>query len=495
MKSPLRVTALFALSFLLVSAVLADDPAKTGSKAKKGAAAGSVATPAAKAPAKSLAKAEAKPAQAPKKAASKAPREAPWDGEPPRWNPVPATTGALGLFTLDTGQLLPKKGVSYSAYANKFTRQPGSVTVLSLGWTIGVGIRDWLTLYGGWEPHRHLHVGNVNQLSLCTFPSPCAFNLPFPNSANPTMYRALRPGSRPAYVEDFPFAAQNTSGVGEVVAGFQLGLLSERRGQPVSFAVRNDFIFPTRNFTFGTVANAVAGNLQCPGNALTTPAPVVPVPSCVQTGQFAYGFTLALSKTWSNVLTLTGNWGYRFTRDPRSQGQHLLTQADQMRGGVGALILPQSRVQIISEYNGLFFTGFSTPNTSFGARDPVEGVSGVRLYPWKGLAVDMGYRYMLNLKNAIDRHGFVVKVDANKQETIAQYRVHDTDSGSPEVQIALLTGRIGYLTEHLTVHKKDFHSRRGLLRLVGRRRKLLDYLRSKDANRYKQIIERLGIRK
>ncbi len=89
----------------------------------------------------------------------------------------------------------------------------------------------------------------------------------------------------------------------------------------------------------------------------------------------------------------------------------------------------------------------------------------------------------------------MVKASANKQEVIGQYRTHDTDSGSPEVQIALLTGRIGYLTEHLTVHKKDFHSRRGLLRLVGRRRKLLDYLRSKDTNRYKHIIERLGIRK
>lgn len=89
----------------------------------------------------------------------------------------------------------------------------------------------------------------------------------------------------------------------------------------------------------------------------------------------------------------------------------------------------------------------------------------------------------------------MVKASANKLEVIGQYRTHDTDSGSPEVQIALLTGRIGYLTEHLTVHKKDFHSRRGLLRLVGRRRKLLDYLRSKDANRYKHIIERLGIRK
>ena len=89
----------------------------------------------------------------------------------------------------------------------------------------------------------------------------------------------------------------------------------------------------------------------------------------------------------------------------------------------------------------------------------------------------------------------MVKAAAVKEEIIQQYQVHATDSGSPEVQIALLTGRIGYLTEHLTVHKKDFHSRRGLLRLVGRRRKLLDYLRSKDAARYKQIIERLGIRK
>ena len=89
----------------------------------------------------------------------------------------------------------------------------------------------------------------------------------------------------------------------------------------------------------------------------------------------------------------------------------------------------------------------------------------------------------------------VVKASANKQEVIGQYRLHDSDSGSPEVQVALLTGRIGYLTEHLNSHKKDHHSRRGLLRLVARRRKLLDYLRGKGVNRYKQIIERLGIRK
>lgn len=82
-----------------------------------------------------------------------------------------------------------------------------------------------------------------------------------------------------------------------------------------------------------------------------------------------------------------------------------------------------------------------------------------------------------------------------KKSIIEKYRLHDTDTGSPEVQIALLTERITYLTDHFKVHKKDHHSRRGLLKLVGQRRSLLDYLKSKDVNRYKTLISDLGIRK
>jgi len=82
-----------------------------------------------------------------------------------------------------------------------------------------------------------------------------------------------------------------------------------------------------------------------------------------------------------------------------------------------------------------------------------------------------------------------------KAELIRQYRQHDTDCGSPEVQIAVLTNRITYLTEHFKTHKKDHHSRRGLLNLVGRRRRLLDYLRGVDHARYRAVIDRLGIRK
>ena len=82
-----------------------------------------------------------------------------------------------------------------------------------------------------------------------------------------------------------------------------------------------------------------------------------------------------------------------------------------------------------------------------------------------------------------------------KSDLINSYRVHDSDTGSPEVQIALLSNRISYLTEHFKTHAKDHHSRRGLLKLVGRRRRLLDYLKKTNVERYRSIIDKLGIRK
>lgn len=82
-----------------------------------------------------------------------------------------------------------------------------------------------------------------------------------------------------------------------------------------------------------------------------------------------------------------------------------------------------------------------------------------------------------------------------KQEIIDQYKLHEGDTGSPEVQIAILTERINHLNEHLKAHKKDHHSRRGLLKMVGRRRGLLNYLKDKDIERYRVIIDKLGIRR
>ncbi|MDW7711164.1 MAG: 30S ribosomal protein S15 [Deferrisomatales bacterium] len=89
----------------------------------------------------------------------------------------------------------------------------------------------------------------------------------------------------------------------------------------------------------------------------------------------------------------------------------------------------------------------------------------------------------------------MVMTPEKKQEVIDQYRIHENDTGSPEVQIALLSERISYLTEHFKLHKKDHSSRRGLLKLVGQRRRLLDYLKSSDVERYRTVIDRLGIRK
>jgi small subunit ribosomal protein S15 len=85
--------------------------------------------------------------------------------------------------------------------------------------------------------------------------------------------------------------------------------------------------------------------------------------------------------------------------------------------------------------------------------------------------------------------------ETKKQDIVGKFKTHDKDTGSPEVQVALLTERIVYLTEHFKTHKKDHHSRRGLLKLVGQRRRLLDYLKGKDSGRYKKLIDGLGIRK
>lgn len=83
----------------------------------------------------------------------------------------------------------------------------------------------------------------------------------------------------------------------------------------------------------------------------------------------------------------------------------------------------------------------------------------------------------------------------DKAATITEHRLHDTDTGSPEVQIAILTERINHLTEHLKMHKGDHHTRRGLMKLIGRRRRLLDYVKSNNVERYREVIGRLGLRR
>jgi small subunit ribosomal protein S15 len=103
-------------------------------------------------------------------------------------------------------------------------------------------------------------------------------------------------------------------------------------------------------------------------------------------------------------------------------------------------------------------------------------------------------KHQLN-KGKREKGGEMGIAEPQKQQQIEQFRVHPTDTGSPEVQVALLSQRIEHLTGHFKVHVKDHHSRRGLLKLVGQRRRLLDYLRKSDFARYQSLIQRLGIRK
>jgi hypothetical protein len=295
-------------------------------------------------------------------------------------NPMAATSGGLGLFTLETGELL-ESGWSFSVYGNRFTRMPGSVVVSNYGLNFGLGFRKWVNLYAAFQPEVATQIGNPGELSLRTPPDVMAFP-PFGS----TIYRTLGPGKNPGYVEDFPFAARNDSGPGNVTLGVKFALLSERAGAPVTLSIRNDVIIPTR-YTL----------TQLLGNG-------------TQTGEVADQISVASSRHFGSLITLVGNFGYLLTRDPRAGGARDLTQADQVHLGTGFILFPEKRIQFMSEYNGLVFAGAATPNSTFGARDPIDGIWGLRIYVLPQAAIDVGYRYMLNLSNATDRSGFVIKL-------------------------------------------------------------------------------------
>ena len=330
---------------------------------------------------------------APAQAASAASKPAPEDAKPaPVFTPILATTGTIGLFTLETADTLPKHGFAFSAYANKFGRMPGSVTILEFGIDASYGITDKLNVYASFDPYGHVHVGCPGQLSLRSIPvsatcAPLALGTSVPNSFFP-----VEAGSAPGYVQDYPFAANNNGGTGNITLGAKYAFLSERHGDPVSFSVRNDLIIATKTDVNKLLNDGTEGS---------------PLADLV---------SLAVSKQWSNVITATFNIGYEFVRAPRDNRNNdaiLFGMPDQIRTGAGILLFPDHRFEPMMEYSGLIFTNDSVlvpPDTTFGARDPVDGIWGLRMYPWKHLGIDVGYRRMLNLKTLNDKNGFVIKL-------------------------------------------------------------------------------------
>lgn len=304
-----------------------------------------------------------------------------------QWVPMPATAGAPGLFTVQTGLTLPKGAFAIDAYANKFGRSPGSLTILNVGWSFDYGITNRIEAYFNWDAYRHIHTGYPGELSLNANP-----DKPFYDG---TIYHVpfLPATDRPSYAEDFPFAYTNNGGIGPIMLGLKYGILSEARGDKLSLAIRDEAYIPTHSNSAAFVTNN----------------PVL-LQGGVQTGAFSDLIGATVSKTFAGVVTWTFDYGHLFTRDPRGGGATLLHLADQEKFGTGFLFFPDWRVQPMTEFTGIVFDGTATPTTTFGPRDPVDGVWGVRFYPWHPVAVDIGYRYMLNLPQILDRNGFVIKI-------------------------------------------------------------------------------------
>lgn len=289
-------------------------------------------------------------------------------------------------FTLESGETLGKHVVGFSAGVNKVSRAPGDVTALDVNLDLAVGITDRFTAFVGFTPYTHIHAGRPTQLSLNPTLSGCPL-VPL-NSTTSTIYHFIDCGAGTAgaaYVEDYPFASHNGGGVGTLNFGLKYNLLSQQRNSPIAAAVRTDFIIPT-----------VTGLSDLLNNE-------------VQNGEFNFQITLALSRKWGGTIETVLNLPVLITIDPRSGGVALFRQAKQFRPGFGFTAFPNKRFQIISEYNGVIFFGTSTQNTTFGPRDPLESVSGIRYYLWRNLAIDLGYRSTFGLNQIKDKNGFVIR--------------------------------------------------------------------------------------
>jgi outer membrane protein OmpA-like peptidoglycan-associated protein len=317
----------------------------------------------------------------------------------PKYLPMPALDGNPGLFTLETGDTLPPGAVDLSIGVNKFSRMPGNITVLQTVPAFGVGFNRWFSVFFQVDADEYIHVGQPSQLSLSNA------TLGFPQYRN-TIYRSILPGTgiAPAYVEDFPLASHNGGGVGELDLGFKIGLLSEKRGKPFSLSIRNDFFIPTQSGLSDLLKNEV------------------------QYGRFNYGIGLEASKTiLHNSLLVTFNWSYRFRPGekfsqidllnlpgpptaPTPISPAVLNLSDEVGVGAGMLVFPGKRFQIVTEYTGLIYVRSGIQNTTFGGRDPVDTTTGIRIYPFRRIALDVGYRYSLSLLNHRDRNGFIVKL-------------------------------------------------------------------------------------
>jgi hypothetical protein len=179
-----------------------------------------------------------------------------------------------------------------------------------------------------------------------------------------------------------------------VTLGLKVNFWSQTRGDPLSVSLRTDFVIPT---------SSSKAELASSGT---------------QTGTLNYSFSLGLSRSFRHGILLANNVTYLVTRNPQSHGKSLLTPPDEIIFGQGFIFFAQRRLQLLTEYTAVFpqeghafgVIGIDTENTSRGPNTPVDGVWGIRWYWRRSAALDLGYRYMLNLHQVQDRNGFIFKL-------------------------------------------------------------------------------------
>jgi hypothetical protein len=395
-EAAMKIGAHFALgAFVLLAAAAAgfadDGKPKAASQPTASASASTSKDSSTAAPSSAAASSSPAPAAPSASAPQSEPNEGTEETPSPKWEPMPASSGNPGLLTLETGETLSKGSFAMVAGVDKISRMPASVTVLQAAPALAIGVTDWLSVSFELQAWDYVHVGVPSELSL----SPVNINNPqFRNTIYPSVLPVSGSVVNPAYVEDFPFAAGHHGDTGEVNVGAKIALLSEKKGKWMSLSLSNDFFIPTK-----TGYSSLVGNQ-------------------VQNGGFSYQVGLEASKSlMHNSMVAVVNSSFQIFPSrsytvtlPTFTNPSTLQQADQFLVGAGFLMFPGKRFQVISEYDGLIFVGSATPNTTFGARDPVDSITGIRVYIMKHLALNLGYRYNLNLTSDKDRNGFVANL-------------------------------------------------------------------------------------
>lgn len=316
-----------------------------------------------------------------------------WKHVPDADLPRPSTTrGTTGLFHIQTSDVLRKHEYNFGLDADNFDRMPGALDITDYNVTFAYGLTDRLELSGMVEAQKAVSVGQPNMLSTyqpLTQPFYPGSGLPRLQLRTPNGYIPCA-NCRPGYYNDIPLVSGRgfQSDMGDIYLNLKTDILSQSRGNPLGLGFDVYFKLPT---TYDP-------NRLDRGRG---------------TGSFETGADLILSRVWNDLLGTHFNAGYSLLAAPELNGVEVLQPRDKLNFGVGFNVPSSGRVQLIGELLSTVYIGGGTPNTTFAAADPVDGVIGLRFLPFRWLSFGAGYRRNLNqytVSGIGDGNGFVAQV-------------------------------------------------------------------------------------